>query len=30
MTHTMTDQEREEFRRLLQLAAEASIALDEE
>lgn len=27
MTHTMTDQEREEFRRLLQLAAEAGPSL---
>lgn len=30
MTHTMTDQEREEFKRLLQLAAEASLTLEEE
>lgn len=30
MTHTMTNQEREEFKRLLQLAAEASLTLEEE
>ena len=30
MTHTMTVQEREEFKRLLQLAAEASLTLEEE
>ena len=29
MTHQMTDAEREEFKRLLLLAADASLALDE-